>query len=82
MYWSYISAQFVISVTVSWQHRNRKCCTELSAAFDTVNWINFLLLRRKFCLCISFVIQQCVIKLIQSEIFKILITIHVQISLP
>jgi len=50
----------------------------LSAAFDNINLIHFLLFYRMFCWCIFVIIPQCV-KLIQREIFKVFVAIHVQI---
>ena len=72
-----VSAQRGICVIVRRRHRNKKRRAQLWAAFDTINLIHFLLFCRMFCLCIFAIIQQCV-KLIQREIFKVLVAVHVQ----
>ena len=50
----------------------------LSADFDNINLIHYPLFCRMFCWCIFVFIPQCV-KLIQREIFKFVVAIHVQI---
>jgi len=57
------------------RYRKRKRRSELSAAFDMINFIDYFC--RKFCFCVFVIIEQCV-KIVQREIFKVLVATDVE----